>query len=85
MSQFNVNFKLKSNDMVYVTFSYYYEYWTYQTIQTGNTGTLNEFRRVSQSWGNKDKTPDIQIKVILSSKLAFILGFKKIIGFHSNQ
>ena len=83
MSQFNVNFKLKRNNMVYVNFLYYCKYWIYQTRQTGNTGkaedrgSLYKFRRVSQSWDNKDKIADIQIKVMLSSTLAFMLGFKK--------
>ena len=82
MLQFNINLKLKNN-MVYVDFTYY-KYWVFQTKQTGrtgkaeNSGALNGFQRVSQqSWSKKNKNSDIQIKITLSSKLPFMLGFKK--------
>lgn len=43
-----------------------FEYWT-----------LKNFQIVSQSWVDKNKKADSQIKVILSGKLAFMLGLKK--------
>ena len=79
LDQFDINVKLGKDNIIFIDYSFYYEYWCNQkkstTGKAQDGGTLNSCCLITTSWSKKKKNAGMKITLNLSKKLSYMLGF----------